>query len=31
MVDNKVHVTDKIFSRYEEYMGKYGVKKIPGT
>ncbi|NYZ73735.1 orotate phosphoribosyltransferase [Candidatus Micrarchaeota archaeon] len=30
-VDNKVYVTDKIFGRYEEYMGKYGVKKIPGT
>ena len=30
-VDDKVYVTDKIFGRYEEYMGKYGVKEIPGT
>ncbi|MDD5171824.1 MAG: orotate phosphoribosyltransferase [Candidatus ainarchaeum sp.] len=30
-VDGKVYVTDKTFSLYEQYMSKYGVKKIPGT
>jgi orotate phosphoribosyltransferase len=26
-IDGKVYVTDKIYAKYEEYMGKYGAKK----